>query len=159
MTTRQLDSILGGPQPAFSRGFIPRCNAQGPHLAPHRHTYAQREQVGTRAHIGQRYGYNWGPFHLQGRISGQQYLGSFAKPIKLQSDQYLYAAAPTTTCTTSGRTPGTVASTVRPRLGRPVWLLGPGIRPTPSRPSPASATASPESAAPVPVSVSRSRTC
>jgi hypothetical protein len=49
-----------------------------------------REQVGQRAHIGQRYGFNWGPFQLQGRITGAQYNGSFAKPIKLANGDYLY---------------------------------------------------------------------
>ena len=94
LSTRQMDSIFGGPGrrgiPGFRRGFVPRCGCHGPHLVKHTRTYAVRQQVGKRAHIGQKFGYNWGPFRLTGRISGREYVGSFAKPIRLENGQYLY---------------------------------------------------------------------
>ncbi|MCB9463955.1 MAG: hypothetical protein H6682_09750 [Candidatus Eisenbacteria bacterium] len=91
LSTRQMDSIFGGARrPGFARAFAPRCGCTGGHLHAYKQTYAVREQVGKRAHVGERYGFNWGPFKLQGRISGQQYAGSFAKPIKLADGDYLY---------------------------------------------------------------------
>ncbi len=91
LSTRGMDRIFGGGRrPAFGRGFIHRHCCTGGHLVRHQHTYAVRQQVGKRAHIGQQYGFNWGPFQLKGRITGGQYVGSFAKPIKLANNQYLY---------------------------------------------------------------------
>ena len=92
LSTRQMDSIFGGPgrAPAFGRCFTPRRNCWGPHLVKHTRTYAVREQVGERARPGQRYGFNWGPFKLTGRITGRQYAGSFAKPVRLANGEFLF---------------------------------------------------------------------
>ncbi|MEZ4647935.1 MAG: hypothetical protein R3E97_03970 [Candidatus Eisenbacteria bacterium] len=91
LSTNQMDSILSGAgKPRFSRAFAPRCGCGGAHLDGFRNTYANREQVGTRAHIGQKYGFNWGPFQAQGRITGAQYRGSFAKPVRLADGDYLF---------------------------------------------------------------------
>ncbi|MCA9758183.1 MAG: hypothetical protein KDA27_20480 [Candidatus Eisenbacteria bacterium] len=91
LTTGQMDSILSGAgRPRFARAYAPRCGCGNAHLDGFRNTYAVREQVGKRAHIGQQYGFNWGPFQAQGRITGAQYRGSFAKPIRLADGDYLF---------------------------------------------------------------------
>jgi len=91
LSTRQMDSIFGGGRrPSFGRAFAARRSPFGPHLHRFGSTYTHREQVGKRAHIGQRYGMNWGPFHATGRITGGQYAGSFAKPVRLGDGDYLF---------------------------------------------------------------------
>lgn len=91
LSTQQLDNVLGkGTDRTFGAGHVHRHRCGGNHLHRHRGTYISQEQVGKKAHIGQKYGFNWGPFHMQGRITGQQYMGSFAKPVHLPNDKYLY---------------------------------------------------------------------
>ncbi len=91
LPTSQLDSVLGrGVGPQFAKGFVHRQKPHGPHMARHKQSNFFQDQVGKKAHIGQRYGFNWGPFKFQGKITGQQYAGSFAKPVQLQNDKFLY---------------------------------------------------------------------
>lgn len=90
LKTSTLDNMSARTNPAFGGGFVPRHCSTGKHLEAYRYTYTTREQVGTQAHVGQKYNYSWGPFQCQGRITGRQYCGSFSKPIHLKNDQWLY---------------------------------------------------------------------
>ena len=91
LPTAAFNNIMGSAgRPEFGRAHFPRMHQSGPHLRPFRHTYTTHEHVGHRVRVGQKYGFNVGPFKLQGRISGKQYAGSFAKPIRLANKQYLF---------------------------------------------------------------------
>ena len=90
ISTRELDRYLGcANRRGFGRCFVARRRSHEAHLGP-QNGYRAGEQVGKRAHIGQQYGIGWGPFHETGRITGKEYLGSFAKPIKLENGDFLY---------------------------------------------------------------------
>ncbi|MFN8548542.1 MAG: hypothetical protein U0527_11435 [Candidatus Eisenbacteria bacterium] len=91
MPTSALDAALGkGIGPQFAKGHVHRHRPHGPHLSHQRRGNFYQSEVGKKAHIGQRYGFNWGPFKFTGRITGQQYAGSFAKPVHLPNDKFLY---------------------------------------------------------------------
>jgi len=79
-----------GKGSAAGRGFVHRHRCGGAHLRRHQQSYLRQDQIGQKAHIGMKYGCNWGPFKLTGQITGQQYLGSFAKPLQLPNDKLMY---------------------------------------------------------------------
>ena len=91
LPTKALDQALSqNANPAFARGFVPRGTVNDQHLAQHAATYPLSREVGHNAYIGQKYNFNVGPFQCQGRITGNQYAGSFSKPIELGNDKFLF---------------------------------------------------------------------
>lgn len=89
----QLSGMLNGAGAlgeAFGAGAIAKGVIGDSHFSRCGDTYLRQDQVGKQAKIGQKYGVNWGPFKMQGRISGREYAGSFAKPIQLKNDKMLY---------------------------------------------------------------------
>ncbi len=91
--TNQLSGMLNGAGAlghAFGAGAITKGVIGDSHFSRCSDTYLRQDQVGKQAKIGEKYGVNWGPFTMKGRISSREYAGSFAKPIQLKNDKMLY---------------------------------------------------------------------
>lgn len=75
---------------SFAAGFVPRWDATGPHMGFCGSTYTNRGLPSPPGPFDPR----WGPFTLEGRITGKAYRGCLSKPILLNDQRYAYCGTP-----------------------------------------------------------------